>query len=49
MIQPADWDEEALYEIPDEEAEKPEGWLEDEPLSIPDPGTFSVSAGFFFR
>ncbi|CAL1694327.1 unnamed protein product [Somion occarium] len=29
--------EDAPYEIPDEEAVKPEGWLDDEPEFIPDP------------
>jgi hypothetical protein len=37
-IQPGDWDEEAPFEILDDEAEKPEGWLDDEPATIPDPG-----------
>ena len=37
-IQPDDWDEEASYEILDEDAEKPEGWLDDEPTTIPDSG-----------
>ena len=37
-IQPADWDENEPYEILDEEAVKPEGWLDDELLTIPDPG-----------
>ena len=37
-MQPSDWDEDAPYEIPDEEAEKPVGWLDDEPDTIPDPG-----------
>jgi hypothetical protein len=36
--QPADWDEDAPYEILDDEAVKPEGWLDDEPMIIPDPG-----------
>ncbi|CAG8630225.1 6292_t:CDS:2 [Acaulospora morrowiae] len=30
-------DEDAPLEIPDEDAQKPEGWLDDEPLNIPDP------------
>lgn len=34
---PADWDEDAPYEIVDTEAKKPEDWLEDEPTTIPDP------------
>ena len=34
---PADWDEDAPYEIIDEEAEKPADWLDDEPTQIPDP------------
>jgi hypothetical protein len=38
LHQPEDWDEEAPYEIIDTEATKPEGWLDDEPLTIPDPG-----------
>jgi hypothetical protein len=38
--QPDDWDEDAPYEIVDTEATKPEGWLDDEPLTIPDPGQF---------
>jgi hypothetical protein len=39
FIQPNDWDEDAPYEIIDTEATKPEGWLDDEPLNIPDPGS----------
>lgn len=39
-FQPDDWDEDAPYEIEDEEAEMPEGWLENEPLTIPDPGSY---------
>jgi hypothetical protein len=38
LIQPDDWDEDAPFEIPDEDAEKPEGWLDDESTTIPDPG-----------
>jgi hypothetical protein len=38
FVQPDDWDEEASYEILDEDAEKPEGWLDDEPTTIPDAG-----------
>ena len=30
-------DEDAPSKIPDEEATKPEGWLDDEPEYIPDP------------
>jgi len=41
-VQPADWDEDAPFEIPDEDAVKPGGWLDDEPLSIPDPGMYTV-------
>ena len=37
-MQPDDWDEDAPYEIPDEDAVKPEGWLDDEPEFIDDPG-----------
>lgn len=32
--------------IEDEEAEKPEGWLDDEPAEIADPGKTIVSFGF---
>ena len=38
VFKPADWDEDAPYEIVDEDAVKPEGWLDNEPLTIPDPG-----------
>ena len=38
FVQPDDWDEDAPFEIPDEDAEKPEGWLDDELTTIPDPG-----------
>jgi len=38
FVQPDDWDEDAPYEIIDTEAVKPEGWLDDETLMIPDPG-----------
>ena len=38
IYQPDDWDEDAPYEILDEEASKPDGWLDDEPDVIPDPG-----------
>lgn len=34
---PADWDEDAPFQIPDPEAEKPEDWDEDTPAYIPDP------------
>lgn len=34
---PADWDEDAPFQIPDPEAEKPEDWDEDMPAYIPDP------------
>lgn len=34
---PDDWDEDAPFEIVDEEATKPDDWLVDEPLTIPDP------------
>ena len=37
-FQPDDWDEDAPYELPDEDAVKPEGWLDEEPEFIPDPG-----------
>ena len=30
-------DEDAPAKIPDEEATKPEGWLDDEPEYVPDP------------
>ncbi len=49
MSQPEDWDEEAPYEILDEEAEKPEGWLDDEELTIPDPGEcFCESSNYYY-
>ena len=41
-VQPADWDEDAPFEVLDGDAVKPEGWLDDEPLSIPDPGMYTV-------
>lgn len=34
---PEDWDENEPYEIEDENAHQPEGWLIDEPKLIPDP------------
>jgi len=40
--QPGDWDEDAPYEVPDEDAVKPEGWLDDEPTAIPDPGMLDL-------
>ena len=43
-LQPDDWDEDAPYEITDEDAVKPEGWLDDEPTTIPDPGVLDVRA-----
>lgn len=36
-VKPNDWDEDAPFEIEDEEAEIPAGWLADEPSIIPDP------------
>ncbi|KAF9011146.1 Calreticulin family-domain-containing protein [Cyathus striatus] len=36
-VKPEDWNEDAPYEIPDEDAVKPVGWLDDEPQTIPDP------------
>ena len=35
-----DWDEDAPFEVVDEEAVKPEGWLDNEPLTVADPGGF---------
>ena len=40
--QPEDWDEDAPYEIPDEDAVKPEGWLDDEPETVHDPGSYPL-------
>lgn len=40
-LQPAEWDEDAPYEIPDVDATKPDDWLEDEPQTILDPGSSS--------
>ena len=37
-MKPDDWDEDAPQKIEDAEAEKPEGWLDDEPAEIVDPG-----------
>jgi len=34
---PEDWDEDATRQIIDESAEKPSGWLDDEPDMVPDP------------
>ncbi|KAI0999470.1 Calnexin [Podosphaera aphanis] len=34
---PEDWDEDAPFEIADEEATMPDDWLVDEPLTVPDP------------
>lgn len=48
-MQPEDWDEDAPYEILDTEAVKPEGWLDDEPLTIPDPGKHPRVASFINR
>ena len=42
-MQPDDWDEEAPYEILDEDAEKPEGWLDDEATTISDPGSWLLN------
>lgn len=41
-MQPEDWDEDAPYEIPDEDAVKPEGWLDDEPEFVDDPGESNI-------
>ena len=30
--------------VPDEDAEKPAGWLDDEPSDMPDPGRFHAAA-----
>lgn len=42
LSQPEDWDEDAPYEILDEDAAQPEGWLVQEPLTIPDPGKQAI-------
>ncbi|PHH68548.1 hypothetical protein CDD82_477 [Ophiocordyceps australis] len=34
---PEDWDEDAPFEVIDDEATIPEDWLEDEPKTVPDP------------
>ncbi|XP_022901737.1 calnexin-like [Onthophagus taurus] len=36
-VKPEDWDEDAPAQIVDENAEIPDGWLEEEPKHIPDP------------
>ena len=43
LNQPDDWDEDAPYEIPDEDAVKPEGWLDDEPELVADPGQYCAT------
>jgi hypothetical protein len=40
-VKPDDWDEDAPQKIEDSEAEKPEGWLDDEPAEVVDPGLIS--------
>jgi hypothetical protein len=43
-VKPEDWDEDAPRTIPDEEAQKPEGWLDEEAAEVDDPGGCSLLA-----